>query len=625
MMRLRRNTKGAGHLGIEGCLNRFESLSSEWCYNLVGMGDAVEKTVTVDFDLPFPVHISNRPLDVDVKGIKCALRFDKLQREHIDPRLGLGGGNFDLLEDRFGWVRYSKANVSMPLSQLPPVPLGVKKGEWPIHIAISAVNDFLAHYKDLMNLPWIRQMSPTEVWTADVNYIEKGLPTRTVSYKRMHQICPPIVGIEDKREQILRSRLQQAQRASHWKLFLLDAKESLNREDSRLAVVLGQIAIEGAVCEALIYKFLESHPSVKDVRTGLKLKKNVLSYEEALEKASLIGKLAGGLNLAFGDSIEKDITLMYECDVANATRNACVHRGYSPSLKEATKVVRTYWRVYREYLEKWLPSHEAVAVDYVSNSINAVDQAFGRPPSKSLYNVIQETIPILQKRLVFYHIRSLPVHLDRKSLLGQAEDRDDSLAIWLNPAKDFEDNQIFIAETLIYFELKSKGYPYSKVADSLPFEEGRTGWDAVSETLTQVVLGLPINDRLREAGFPVNRKAKRSFEATRARLSASDYSEPESNEARARTTPLEVMQLYFSLEVDEEKQELLDLAEKKLPNYIEDIRCLLEAVQQHGHGNSEECVRLMVKCRNCLLMLDSCLVVDPKRRLVYYSSGPKSY
>jgi len=50
--------------------------------------------VTVDFDLPFPVHISGEPLDVNVRGTTCTLRFEKIARESIDPRLRLGGGDF---------------------------------------------------------------------------------------------------------------------------------------------------------------------------------------------------------------------------------------------------------------------------------------------------------------------------------------------------------------------------------------------------------------------------------------------------------------------------------------------------------------------------------------------------
>ncbi len=50
--------------------------------------------VTVNFDLPFPVNISEEPLDVDVRGTTCTLQFEKVTRETIDPRLRLGGGKF---------------------------------------------------------------------------------------------------------------------------------------------------------------------------------------------------------------------------------------------------------------------------------------------------------------------------------------------------------------------------------------------------------------------------------------------------------------------------------------------------------------------------------------------------
>ncbi len=100
-------------------------------------------------------------------------QFEKVTRETIDPRLRLGGGNFDLTKDRFGWVRYSEANVSIPLSQSPPVPPGLKQDEWPVEIAISAVNNFLAHYRVLLNASWIRRMNPTEVWASNVTYTER--------------------------------------------------------------------------------------------------------------------------------------------------------------------------------------------------------------------------------------------------------------------------------------------------------------------------------------------------------------------------------------------------------------------------------------------------------------------
>jgi len=330
--------------------------------------------VTVNFDLPFPVHISEEPLDVDVRGTTCTLQFEKVTRETIDPRLRLGGGNFDLIEDRFGWVRYSRVNVSIPLSQLPPVSPGIKQDEWPVEIAISAVNNFLAHYRDLLDASWIRRMNPTEVWASDVTYFEGGVPKRTISHRRLHQLKPPIIGIDAELERSLRERLRECRRVLPWKLLLLDAEDALSRGDTRLAVILGQTAIEGAVSELLIRKLLEKRPPLAEVRDKLRVGK-ALSYESAIEKAGIDQKLSSGLKLATGSDIKTDAMLWYEWDVANATRVSCVHHGHSPPLKQARTVLNTYWRIYREHLEGPLMNEAALAVDWIGDCINALTQA----------------------------------------------------------------------------------------------------------------------------------------------------------------------------------------------------------------------------------------------------------
>ena len=582
--------------------------------------------VTINFDIPFPVHISDKPLNVDVRGITCTLQFEKVTRETIDPRLKLGGEKFDLIEDRFGWVRYSKVNVSVPLGQLPPVPTDIERNEWSVEIAISAVNNFLAHYRDLLNAPWIRQMNPTEVLSSDITYFEGGVPKRTIWNRPLHQLKPSIRGIKAELEHSLRERLRESKRVFPWKLLLLDAEDALNRGDTRLAVILGQTAIEGAVCEVLIHNFRERRPSLDEVRTQLKVGRKALSYESAVERSPQIDlKLSKGLKLATGSSPKEDTTLWYEWDVANAMRVACVHHGYSPPPKETRTVVNTYWQVYREYLEKLLSNRDAVTIDLVSDSVNAVTQALGQPPSKHLSNVIQETALTLQKRLVFYHIDWLPISMERSGKIGVAEDKGNLLAIWLNPNRDFAMNEMFIAGTLLHFDLLSKGYPHAKVSDTLPPEVSRAGWKLVSVTLTQSVLRLPVYNRLQKAGFPVTKLGRESLKTTKQQFLAPDYVAPDSNAVAARTLPLKVMALYFSLEKDSAKQELLKLVAEHAPGYIKDVECLLKAVQQIGYETREKCIQLMVKCRNCLMMLDSCLVVDPKERLVYYSSGPKAY
>lgn len=143
--------------------------------------------------------------------------------------------------------------------------------------------------------------------------------------------------------------------------------------------------------------------------------------------------------------------------------------------------------------------------------------------------------------------------------------------------------------------------------------------------LTQVVLGLPKNGYLREARFEIDKVIQASFETTRKQLLASDSVEPQFHELDAWILPLQLMALYFGLDDDKQRQELLDLVSERAHETFTRFSSLLKAVQEVGYKTREGCIRLMVRYRDCLRTLDSCLVVDPKERLVYYSSGPKQY
>jgi hypothetical protein len=583
-------------------------------------------SVTVDFDLPFPIHVSDQPFDVDVKGTTCELQFQKITRDSLDPRLRLGGGDFDLDEDRFGWVRYSTVNVSIPLNQLPPPPSGIKHDEWPVEIAISAVNNFLAHYRDLLNASWIRRMNSTEVWASDVTWFKEGVPKRTVSHRRLHKISPVIASIDSETEGILRQRLKESQPALASRQLLLDAEEALSRGDTALAVILGQIVVEGAVTTLLIWKCHQNKPSLDEVRSKLPYlsSEKALSYEAVVEAALVHHKLSTGLNFAIGRDISKDATLWYEWDVANSVRVACVHHGHKPSLRKARKALNTYRRVYHEYLEAGLPNVSDISADYGSDGINAASQALNQTPSERLCSLIRRVLPELKKSLLFYHIDRYPI-TKFKSVNLMAEDRGSFIAIWLDPNEELIKNEAHIARALFHYELIRKGYPYAKVADTLPDETTRTNWELFCEVLGLAVLGLPENKYLREAGFNIDELIQASFESTRGQLLAPDFADPPIHELDAWTFPLQLMGLYFGLDRDEQRQELVELVSNRASGISTRLSCLLKAIQEVGYETREDCVGLMVRCHNCFLALDSCLVIDPLQRLIYYTSGTRRY
>ena len=598
------------------------------CYNGFTMQDNAQDSVSVRFALPFPVHISSEPICADVRGMKCTVLFEKVKREHVDPRLGGSGGDFDLPEDRYGWVRYSVATVHVPSRQLSPPPLVVEKDEWLLQIAIDAVNAFLGHYREMMNLPWLRQVSTRDVSMVEVSGISRACPLPGLSLSLRTGVCLPIIGISAEREQIIRRRLQESRQPSPWKLLLLDARESLARGDTRLAVIVGQIAIEGAICDGLARKCRELQVRLTDVRKQLN-EERILSYEDAISRANFWFKFTDGLKMVGLGGVDEDPALHCALDAANTMRVACVHYGTIPSPKEAERAVDTYHRVYREYLEQLLPGDGALRNrDCVEESSDAVAQALGRQPSDALRGVIEEELPVLGKKLVLQHISRLPMHLDRRNrrhTLVQAQTQGDALLVWLDPKRDVSHNEMLIAEALTYFARLFCGYPYAMAADKLPFEEGRLGWEHIADTLTQAILGLHVTEHLRKKGFDLAERAMQRLRATMDRVSKPDYREPQPEEAATKAFPLEITELYWSLESDSARQDLLGIVKGQVPSCAQEVGRLIEVVRRGRFSSQEDCVELMVACRNSLRLRDSCLVIDPRKRLVHRSRGATSY
>ncbi len=117
-----------------------------------------------------------------------------------------------------------------------------------------------------------------------------------------------------------------------WKLILLDAENALSKGDARLAVILGQTAIEGAVEEFLIYSFRDKRPPIDDVSTTLGLKKEkILSYESAVQKASIHKKLSKGLQLAAANDLSTDAM----CRATSIARHSQVYSSIITSIRKA--------------------------------------------------------------------------------------------------------------------------------------------------------------------------------------------------------------------------------------------------------------------------------------------------
>lgn len=150
------------------------------------------------------------------------------------------------------------------------------------------------------------------------------------------------------------------------------------------------------------------------------------------------------------------------------------------------------------------------------------------------------------------------------------------------------------------------------------------GWEIVAETLQKCVLDLPVNELLKSAGYKVDVVAERSLDAILGELCSANYVPPRFNEVEHRTLPLELMSLYFRLP-SRRRGRLLEVVDGVAEDVAQNLRGMAKAVAESEFSTQSECVEAMRACHSILGILDSCLVYDPARRLMYHSSGPIAY
>lgn len=579
--------------------------------------------VVVELDLPFALHISSEPLEIPVAGVTTRVSFHKVQREVPDQRLRIAEGDFSLVEDRYGAVSYSTVRVEMATQGLPPPPAGFPLGAWPLEIAISAINTFLVHYRRSTGLSWIKQISPASLWSYEVDWFVDDVPIRTYRGTHGKGVTLPIAGIKKELEDSIREAAARGDAAPLPGQLILDARDALDHSDEKTAIILGQTAVEVALDDTLAANFWQKRVSLPKVKIALDRSRKIISYESAVEKAGIRTKLEGGPRLAIGRTPADDATLWHEWETAYTLRVAAVHRGQRISYPQASAAIDTYKRLLEEYLSAGVATTVLSVAELVDRSLFDIRAALNHEPDARLKGVVQQAIPIIKKYLVFRHIGLHPIHSLRQLDIF-AQDDGDALAIWVDPNGGYNDNSYEIAKVLTHWRLRAMDYPFVRVSLDLPPGVSRVGWQIVAETLQKCVLDLPASELLRSAGYDVDAVAERWLDATIAELCRVDFVPPRSNEVEHRTLPLKLMSWYSRLPSHSHRK-LLEVVDRVAPAVTRDLRNMVEAIDRSGFSTQSQCVEAMRACHDILVMLDSCLVYDPIRRLIYHSSGPRRY
>ena len=229
--------------------------------------------------LPFPLRVGEGPYSITLGDVNCLLTVERCQHKHFDERINIAQGDLDLRFDRAGWASYSLVRARLQSS----TPIAD-----PVSSFINALNILIEQVRDLFGVYWIRPLEEVDLFQLSVAS-GSTKQAHIVSIGRAGGITLPVVGLQDKAIQMLRSRLDAGRRPPTWRLIQLDAREARATGRYEEAAVLGWTALEAACRQNLPHLAARKSLSLTDLKARLSpraRKGPYLSSEEVVKWAS---------------------------------------------------------------------------------------------------------------------------------------------------------------------------------------------------------------------------------------------------------------------------------------------------------------------------------------------------
>ena len=76
--------------------------------------DAKSLMAKVSFSFPFCLYVEDDNYEVQMPSYMATVRTKREKQEHIDPRWGIEEATTELVHDRYGRIRYTSAEITLP-------------------------------------------------------------------------------------------------------------------------------------------------------------------------------------------------------------------------------------------------------------------------------------------------------------------------------------------------------------------------------------------------------------------------------------------------------------------------------------------------------------------------------
>ena len=325
-------------------------------------------TVKVTFDLPFCIYLEDGMYEVSRGNWLASVQLERIEQEHIDPRLGIDTASTDLVRDRHGLLRYSRVVIEMPGTMVIEEATRIRVNAGEIEVddgvvtlnleqddlleyhdvarqeALNVINRLIEVFRQITDSFHLKRIPMAEIFQSDTMwYHDDELIVGTHHSSFGNGMTLGITGVTPQTLDTLRGRLKSGEEvALPFELFM-DAKDRLHRGEYRLAVVDARTALEVWVDKILLVYFqiqetsLESACQILDVRSG-----RAENLEDALQQAAINRKLGNALSIAVPMDLHNGYPKLWQLWlVAKDLREQGVHQGQEIDRTRAIDAVNT--------------------------------------------------------------------------------------------------------------------------------------------------------------------------------------------------------------------------------------------------------------------------------------------
>ncbi len=333
-------------------------------------------TAKISFDLPFCLYVEDGDYAVAREGWSANVKVTRIAQTNLDPRLGMDQTTGELIRDRHGRLRFSTVEVELPgraiienelrrqvdSGQMTPedgvlkVTLSIDKivtdfCTAAFHEGIAVANRLIEVYRHVTDEFHVRRVTLADLFRADVAWYQGSEPlggTHHIGFGQGMALEPE--SFDAQTMGTLRSWLSSTRPVLTTFVFFSDARDRLDREEYRLAVIDARTALEVLVDGVLLAYFALSRTPLEEACRLLDVEPTkVQSVEEALQRATINRKLGEVLKRVLDLDIRDGAPALWRRWLAaKKLREAGAHRGKEISRADAFEAVNTMGELIRE-------------------------------------------------------------------------------------------------------------------------------------------------------------------------------------------------------------------------------------------------------------------------------------